>query len=174
MSSVTQSETGKVFTFGFNSAHDVFEKLKRDAIKLKENHRSKDECFNFSITAWHLYHDWMKYDTRLSQLAKNKHEESELAMKPMIHALEVLANSNKHISVRNNQNVIDTKYGEVVDWYTYFKGDFPTIITDTAEYPFWKLQEILIEYFEWVFDENETKVILKQNLLIEIYKFHTS
>lgn len=114
----------------------------------------------------------MKYDTKLSQLAKNKHEGSKLAMKPMIHALEVVANSNKHISVRNNQNVIDTKYGEVVDWYTFFKGDFPTIITDTAEYPLWKLQEILIEYFEWVFDENETKVTLKQNLLIELDKFH--
>lgn len=128
---------------------------------MKENHRSKDECFNFSLTAWHLYHDWMKNDINLSQQAKNKHERSKLAMKPMMHALEVLANSNKHIKVRNNQSVVDTKYGEAIDWYTYFKGDFPTIITDTAEYPLWKIQEILIEYFEWVFDESETDLAFK-------------
>lgn len=113
----------------------------------------------------------MKYDTKLSQLAKSKHEGSKLVMKPMVHALEVLANSNKHINANNNQNVIDTKFGEVKDWLSYFKGHFPTIVTETAEYPLWKLQEILIEYFEWVFDESETNPALKPNILIELDKF---
>jgi hypothetical protein len=141
---------------------------------LKENYRSKDECFNFSVTAWHLYHDWIKKDLNLSQLAKSKHEGSKLAMDPMMHALEVLANSNKHIKANKNQSVVGTKYTEVTDWYTFFKADFPTIITDTAEYPLWKIQEILIEYFEWVFDESETDLALKQNLSIELDKFRLS
>jgi len=164
------SDGEKILTFGFNTAHDLYEKLKRDAIKLKDNPRSKDECFNFILTAWHLHHDWMKNDKGVSSLARKKHENSELAMKFMMHALEVVANSSKHVRVRNNQNVKDTKFGEVLNWYGYFYGDFPTIITETAEYPLWKLQEILIEYYEWVFDEKITDVALKPNILTELKK----
>jgi hypothetical protein len=170
---VTHPDVEKVLTFGFNSAQDVFEKLKRDAIKLEKDYRSKDECFNFLLTAWHLYYDWMKNDIKLSQLAKNKHELAKPAMGSMAHALEVVANSNKHIRVRNNRNVTETKYGEVVDWYSFFKGDFPTIITDKAEYPLWRMKDILIEYFEWIFDGNETDLALKPNLLSELNKFYT-
>lgn len=169
---MTYPKAEKVLTFGFNSAYDVFEKLKRDAVKLKVDYRSKDECFNFSLTAWHLYHDWIKNDIKLSRLAKNKHESSRLAMKPMMHALEVLANSNKHIKSRNNQNVIDTKYVEITDFYTYCYGGFPTIITETAEYPLWKIQELLIEYFEWIFDESENNLKLKDSLLLALETFN--
>jgi len=116
----------------------------------------------------------MKKDLNLSQLAKSKHEVSKRAMGPMMHAVEVLANSNKHIKADKNQTVVGTKYTEVTDWYTFFKADFPTIITDTAEYPLWKIQEILIEYFEWVFDESEADLALKQNLSVELDKFRLS
>jgi hypothetical protein len=151
------SEKKKALTFGFNSAYDVFEKLKRDAEKLRESPLSKDECFNFVITAWHLHHDWMKKDVNLSQLAIAKHEKSKSVMKSMMHALEVVANASKHITARNNKNVKDTKLVEQLDYYSYYKSSFfPAIITDKAEYTLWKLQQIMVAYFEWIFDESET------------------
>ena len=150
----------KVFTFGFNSAKDVYEKLVRDSKKLGENHRSKDECFNFSVTAWQLYNDWLENDDFILALAKTKYKNSKIFMDDMMLGLCAVANSSKHMylwqSLRSdpNFNVVDIIYEDVTDWHKYFFAPFPTIVTKKAKYNLWKVNEILLEYFEWVFDDS--------------------
>lgn len=160
----------KVFTFGFNSAKDVYEKLIRDGKKLDDNPRSKDECFNFAVTAWQLYDDWLKNDDSMSSLAKAKYKNAKIHMNDMMRGLASVANSSKHMylwkSLRNkpNFNVVDVVYEDVTDWYKFFFAPFPTIVTKDAKYNLWKIKQILMEYFQWVFDDSVPEVDLPQSI----------
>ncbi len=160
----------KVFTFGFNTAKDVYEKLIRDSKKLDENHRSKDECFNFSVTAWQLYNDWLEHDDSVSALAKTKYKNAQIHLDDMMWGVSAVANSSKHMylwqSLRNNPNfnVVEIIYEEVTDWYKFFKSPFPTIVTKKAKYNLWKIKEILLAYFEWIFDDSDVTNNLPENI----------
>ena len=51
---------------GFNTPRDLFEKLKRESVRLDQEVNG-DNLFNFVTTAWHLGADWIrKGPTKLS------------------------------------------------------------------------------------------------------------
>lgn len=165
------------FTFGFDTAKGVFEKLKRDVAILEADYRNKDAIFNFVITAYHLYDDWLKKDPLISQLQRDKYNSTKNELKDLIGALYAVANSSKHSVLKeykvNNVdfNVVGTSYGEVTDWLSFYLAKFPTINTKEAQYDLWQLDKVYVEYLEWVFNDQIISSTLPHSLEVKLNLF---
>jgi len=119
---------------------------------------------DFAISAWHLIADWLpKADKLQYQLAMQKVDVQNLPqeMKVLRAALRDVAIGEKHyIFDRPNEdakrNVETIETGEVSDYFSYFFHESIPGVTTKDGYYFSvrKLRDLVLEYLEWVFDEN--------------------
>jgi len=57
--------------YGIKNSYDMFLKLLYEGHKVGENYHPYD-CFNFFVTAWHLYNDWLPKDPKRRELLLNE------------------------------------------------------------------------------------------------------
>jgi len=158
MNKVLSPREGPVL--GIDSCTDLFEKLKFEGARLQDDWHHYD-AFNFAVTAWHLYFDWLQRDkSNRPKGASAKFDKQKLPVE-MVLILDVLrdlANGSKHLKFDGDSSkkrvVSETHSGETASWYAYFFHE--RIIGVTANdyyFSIRKLRDVTLRYFEWVFDE---------------------
>ena len=81
-------------TPGINNSRDLFQKLKRDADRLKkEGSSNADAMFDFVVTAHHLK-EWIKQDNTMPREAKR--QLSAVERTPQLRMCADIANASKH------------------------------------------------------------------------------
>jgi hypothetical protein len=153
--------------FGLRTPYDLHEKLKYDAELLlrrrKENveeHRLEEfEAFNFFVTAWHLYKDWLQG----SSLDKPKHslEKIQEAASKFIEVKDVIrdiANGSKHFEL-NAPAKVAVGDREISSWDSYFYGPQFSVDTKSFHFLMYELVVVIMAYFEWIFDDSEPVIV---------------
>lgn len=146
--------------FGMDTSLDLFEKLKHESHRLQQGWHSYD-AFNFLVTAWHLFQDWPKSDDPTA-LCKQKRQRTKLP-NPMNFVLDVvrdLVNGSKHFQLTNEsankRRVNKVHTGVESGWYSwFFHENLPAVTAeDNWYFTIRSLNNIIIRYFEWVFDDS--------------------
>ncbi|PLC52257.1 hypothetical protein CR155_18545 [Pollutimonas nitritireducens] len=147
--------------FGLATARDLFGKLEHDRDLLlrqrpentEEQRLEEYEAFNFFVTAWHLHHDWLGNNA----IEKPNHSLRKIAdahshLKEVRHAIRGIANGSKHFSPREKLKV-SVGPREISSYYSYFFGPQYAIDTKSFHFLMYELVVIVMEYFDWIFDD---------------------
>jgi hypothetical protein len=156
--------------FGIFSSLDLYEKLKYESKRL-ENGWHHYDSFNFIVTAWHLYHDWIKSDDPKS-ISKRKRNPQKLpnSMRLVMDTVRDLANGSKHFQLdpkpAANRRIEEILDGNEVGWYQYFYRERVPGVTIEKHWYFSirSLLNFIMKYFEWVFDDSLSEKIFPQDL----------
>lgn len=150
----------KRLQYGINTCYDLYKKLMFEGSTL-ENNWNEYNSFNFIVTAWHLYDDWLKSDREnrpnLSTKKKEHHKTPQNMMK-IIFALRDVANSSKHFTLNDasfNKKVVTGIHQPIVgDAAAYFlHGPMIYIEIENSVYSMRDLRHIVLLYFDWIFDD---------------------
>ncbi|MDP1889201.1 hypothetical protein [Polaromonas sp.] len=171
-----QSREGPVL--GIGSSAELYEKLKFEGARLRTEWHPYD-AFNFVLTAWHLYQDWLPVD----RLNRPSHASAKLNKRKlpeeMVLVLDVLrdlSNGSKHLTLdpgsAGKRVVSSTHSGEISSYWAYFFQERIVGVT-TANYYYFsirKLSDIVLAYFAWVFDDNAPATPFPGELLWNIWR----
>lgn len=172
--------------FGINDCYDLHNKLKFESDRLENNWNVYD-FFNFIITSWHLYNDWLrKKDKIRPKWAIRKKTKIPKEMMQVINATRDLANGSKHMELNDKstaKKVIDVIHPpEIRDWYSYFiAGPQIGISIGQSYYSMADLRNLIMSYFDWIFDDSvpadnfpsEIKKYLEWCIIIKEKQNHT-
>ncbi|WOP16857.1 hypothetical protein [Ottowia sp. SB7-C50] len=167
-------------TFGLENSLDVYNKLTFEAQRLRASWHPYDAT-NFLITAWHLVNpnDWPKSDPDFS-VSRGKRDIAQLPieMQRVLCVARDIANGSKHFQLKENsaklRQVETVHSGHEVGWYQFFFMDrMPGVTVDE----FWyfsvrALCNILMKYFEWVFDDELTPESFPEEIIRAIKYCH--
>lgn len=160
------------------SSKELYDKLKAEGDRLEGQWHAYD-AFNFVVTAWHLYQDWLPGDRRSRpSLAAKKMDQRKLPkeMVLVLHALRDLANGSKHLQLKRESSesrvVSATHSGAIGDWWAYFFQErIPGVtVEDTYYFSIRKLRNIVLSYFDWVFDDSKSAALFPGDLLWIIWR----
>ncbi|MFA5996426.1 MAG: hypothetical protein WC790_01745 [Candidatus Paceibacterota bacterium] len=90
--------------YGLNNCLDLYAKLKYEGENLESNWNEYNS-FNFIVTSWHLYNDWLKADSvNRPRLSTKKKEPPKTPpnMLLVVYALRDIANSSKHFFLNDD------------------------------------------------------------------------
>lgn len=168
MAKITGS-TGPVL--GIDSSLDMFHKLKYESSLLKEGWHPYNS-FNFLVTAWHLFEDWPKSDDARA-LCRNKRHRPRLPkeMNFLLDIVRDLVNGSKHFELEadavKKRKVVETHSGTEVGWYEFLFHENLPAVTAGANWYFSirVLNNLIVRYFEWVFDDSHPVRSFPQDLL---------
>lgn len=145
---------------GINSSLDMFEKLKHESHRLQQEWHPYD-AFNFLVTAWHLFEDWPRSDDP-RDLSRQKRHIGKLPseMNLVLDVVRDLVNGSKHFQLTpkaaDKRRVSEIHTGQEVSYYSYFfHEDLPAVtVEDHWYFSIRILNNLVIRFFEWVFDES--------------------
>ena len=145
---------------GIYSSKDMFDKLTHESVRLQNGWHPYD-AFNFLITAWHLFEDWTKSDDSRA-LCRVKRHRSQLPteMNLVLDIVRDLVNGSKHFyltpKAAAKRRVEEVHTGNEMDYYEYFfHEDLPAVTVESSWYfSIRVLHNLLMRYFEWVFDDS--------------------
>ncbi|MFZ6731059.1 hypothetical protein ACO0LG_03960 [Undibacterium sp. Ji42W] len=153
--------------FGLKSPYDLYEKLKYDAQLLlrrrrenAEEYRQEEfEAFNFFVTAWHLYYDWLQgvsKDKPKHSLEKIQKATSEF--REIKDVMKNIANGSKHFEL-NAPAKVAVGDREISSYYSYFFGPQFSIDTKSFHFLMYELVGVIMTYFEWIFDDSKPVLV---------------
>ena len=159
MSKIMAGNDGPVL--GIYSSKDMFEKLKYESLRLQKDWRNPYDSFNFIVTAWHLFHDWQNCDEPLNS-SRIKCQKNQLPseMKLVLDVTKDIANGSKHFSLKKwaseKRRVNEVHTGNEVGYFQYFfHEDLPGVTVESHWYFNIRiLHNLVMRYFEWVFDDS--------------------
>jgi hypothetical protein len=150
--------------FGLKTPRDLFDKLKYDGELLlrvrkenvEEQRLEEYEAFNFFVTAWHLYHDWLKKGTSPNKpkYALIKIEAANPDFNEIKNVLRDIANGSKHFELHDPAKVTVGER-EISSWFSYFYGPQFPIDTKSFHFLMYELVLLVLMYFDWVFDDTK-------------------
>jgi hypothetical protein len=148
-------------TLGFESSKDYYNKLLRDAERLREEWDVGDAT-NFLTKAWHLFQDWPKSDEKKS-ITRTKRNRNQLPsqMNLVLDITRDLVNGSKHFELdqrsADKRKVSEVHDGREVDFFSYFFHENTAGISVEGGWYFSirVLHNILLEYYLWVFDDSQ-------------------
>jgi len=135
-----------------DSCEGLFEKLKWDYQQLQEGW-TEYRTFNFVVTAYHLYADWIdSAGTRTQRQRKNKLPEQG---KLLFFALRDITNSSKHWELdakgQQKQVVSGVSQPQISDWYAYLvAGPVLYVSVGLARPSMPELASLTLECFDWI------------------------
>ncbi|NTW70361.1 MAG: hypothetical protein HGB23_11050 [Chlorobiaceae bacterium] len=158
MSKIITDRDGPVL--GIDSSQDMFEKLKYESSRLQQGWHPYD-AFNFLVTAWHLFEDWKKSDI-LGALSKVKRQRTRLPieMNLVLDVVRDLVNGSKHflldLGAAAKRRVNEVHTGDEFGFYEYFfHENLPAVTVDDHWYfSIRVLNNLMMKYFEWTFDDS--------------------
>jgi len=153
-----KNDQNRTILYGLNTCHDIFEKLKYET-KLLDDDPSLFNWFNFSLTAWHLYRDWLPKDPKRPALFKDKKQHTPQRMIDTINVLRDLAIGNKHLTFWNgpwtNKKVTDAHPPDIRSLWSFITNKPQIgIWLDQTYYTMQEIKGLALSYFEWLFDDS--------------------
>lgn len=135
---------------------DLFDKLRFDFEELKMDW-SEYRTFNFVVTAFHLYKDWI--DAVGSSTAQGKKAHLPPQAKVLFEVWRDITNATKHWELNatsQSRQVVDSvSQPQIADWYSYLVAG-PVIYIDVAgarpSLP--ELAHTTMMCFEWLLDDS--------------------
>ncbi len=147
--------------FGISNCHDWYDKLKFEHGRLvASQYKEKYDILNFIITAYHLNDDWLSKDKGMRpKLANDKRGKAPKEMQQIVRAIKDLANGNKHMvldKANSEKRVVDTVHhsGFESSFYSFYFGPHFGISIGTNYYIFPTLADLIMSYFNWIFDDS--------------------
>ncbi len=146
------------FDYGISNSLDMFHKLLYDGHKLG-NECDPYDCFNFFVTAWHLYDDWLPKDINRPKLALKKKGRTSGALQRLLLSFKDLADGSKHMLLKEGKfrkkTLTSISLPLIGDWLSYFSNTPRIYISvDNSRYSMWDVRYIATHYFSWLFDDN--------------------
>lgn len=145
---------------GINTSLDMFEKLKFESNRLQQEWHPYD-AFNFLVTAWHLFEDWTNSDDPRALCRLKRHRDKlPIPMNLLLDVVRDLVNGSKHFKLTSNaaskRRVGEVHTGNEVGWYSYFfHENMPAVtVEDHWYFSVRVLNNLVIRYFEWVFNDS--------------------
>ncbi|MBC3878184.1 MULTISPECIES: hypothetical protein [unclassified Undibacterium] len=163
--------------FGLRTSYDLYDKLKYDSeLLLRRRKRSAEErrleefeAFNFFITAWHLYKDWLQGDTlNKPKYSLEKIQEANSKFIEVKDVMRDIANGSKHFEL-NAPAKVAVGEREISSWYSYFFGPQFSIETKSFHFLMYELVGVIMDYFRWIFDDSEL-VVFPSKLIEKLEK----
>lgn len=145
---------------GIFSSRDMFKKLKFESASLKNDWKNPYVTFNFLVTAWHLATDWTFSDAS-NALCRMKRQRRRLPalMNLVLDVVRDIVNGSKHFHLKpdavSKRRVTEVHTGEEMGFYEWlFHEHIPAVTVDGHWYFSTRiLHNIVMRYFEWVFDD---------------------
>lgn|SRR5690554_1104106 len=146
--------------FGMSSSYDLYEKLKYESERLKDGWHHYD-AFNFLVTAWHLYEDWLKNEDK-KLLCKQKRNPNKLSpqMRMVLNTVRDLTNGSKHFKLtdkyKNKSGVSKIHSGcEGGSWYSFLFHEkmYGVTVEDNSYFSIRLLNDFIMRYYQWVYDD---------------------
>lgn len=135
---------------------DLHNKLKFDYEELKKDW-SEYRTFNFVVTAYHLYSDWIgKVGTSMAQDKKARLPDQA---KKLFNVWRDITNATKHWDLNppsQSRQVVDSvSQPKIADWHAYFVTG-PVIYVDVAgaRLSLPQLAHTTMDCFEWLLDDS--------------------
>lgn len=157
---MSQAEN-KTLHIGINNCRDWYDKLKFEHARLvTSQYKEKYDILNFLITAYHLNDDWLSKDEEMRpQLAITKRGRAPLGMREIVQAIKDLANGNKHFVLdkkSDEKRVVEAVHAAAYEssFYSYFLGPHFGIKIGQSFYTIPVLVDLIMSYFEWIFDDS--------------------
>ncbi|MBU1208768.1 MAG: hypothetical protein KKH04_17890 [Proteobacteria bacterium] len=160
------------FNYGINNCYDLFVKLNYDGEKVAEEWHQYD-CFNFFITAWHLWDDWIPKDINRPKLSLEKIGRTPENMRNLMLSLKNLTDGSKHMVLKKrklkNKKITNVQSRIIGDWRAYFFNEPQIYISiGNAHYSMWDIRYLITHYFSWLFDDSvpsrEFPELIKEHL----------
>lgn len=161
MTKVIQNLDGPIL--GISSSFDMYDKLLYESSRLQSDWRNSFNTFNFLVTAWHLYHDWPKCESKGS-LTRLKRHRTQIP-EEMIFVLDIakdITNGSKHFYLSkeaSSKRVVSEVHngGEYGFYEFFFRESLPGLDANSDKFKGYfsirVLHNIVMKYFDWVFDE---------------------
>jgi hypothetical protein len=143
-----------------DTCEGLFEKLKWDYEQLEEGW-NEYRTFNFVVTAYHLYADWINSaGTREQKQRKNKLSERG---KTLFSVLRDITNSSKHWELdtksKKKQVVSEVTTPQIADWYAYLvAGPVMYVSVGSARLSMPEIASITLKCFEWILHGTESSL----------------
>ncbi|MES2413528.1 MAG: hypothetical protein V4614_06975 [Pseudomonadota bacterium] len=141
-----------------NSCEALFSKLKWDYAQLTKDWSSYS-TFNFVLTAYHLYQDWIKAAGTEEQKARKAAlpEQGRL----LFEVWRDVSNATKHWELnarsQDQQVVNSVSNPQIADWYAYFvTGPVIYVQVGTAQPSLTQLADVTIWCFKWLIEGEES------------------
>jgi hypothetical protein len=152
-----------------NSCVDLFEKLGYEKSKLDKEWNPFD-FFNFTVTAWHLHHDWLNNDkSNRPTLAMRKVDQALPQIKEVVMIARDLSNGSKHFQLNKpnmKKKVVEKIHDpEIRDWHSYFYRPKHGISTKSAYYSTADFIFLLYEYLAWVMSDNQSAEVMPEKIV---------
>lgn len=139
-----------------------------------EGHRIGEECepydcFNFFVTAWHLYDDWLLKDMNRPKLALEKKGRTTGSMLKLLLAFKNLTDGSKHMVLdkgKYEKKVIESvRPPRIGDWLSYFTNTPRIYIKiENSVYSMWDVRYLTTHYFSWLFNDSVPPTIFPQEI----------
>ena len=135
-----------------DTCEGLFEKLKWDYQQLQEGW-NEYRTFNFVVTAYHLYEDWIKHAGSKAQ--RSRKGKLPTIGKKLFYTLRDITNASKHWqldSKSQNKKVVEGVSQPIIgDYYAYFiAGPVMYVSVGEARPGIPELASITIECLEWI------------------------
>jgi len=139
-----------------NSAEELFEKLKWEEARLCDGWSVYDS-FNFVVTAYHLYYDWIK----CGKAATSAQSQRANSLKPdaldLFQAVADMANGSKHFildhaGAKNRQVVTEVTESICAGWDSYCFGNMVHIEYGVHFLSISELSALVMKYLEWIIE----------------------
>ena len=146
------------FAYGINGSHDLYEKLKFESKRLQDGWLVFD-TFNFFLTAWYLHNEWLSKDANRPLHSLKKKGRTPPEMQTILNAFRDIAIGNKHMVLKpnnyKNKIVKDIHQPEIRDLESFMTGTPKVGVTiDSTYYPMHDLERIIMQYFDWIFNDD--------------------
>lgn len=135
-----------------DTCEGLFEKLKWDHQQLQEDW-NEYRTFNFVVTAYHLYADWINHVGSKAQ--RSRKGKLPAIGKKLFYTLRDITNASKHwlldTKSQKRQIVQGVSKAQIGDWHAYFiTGPVLYVSIGKACPSIPELAIITIECFEWI------------------------
>lgn len=158
MSQPSSTSTKLAPRLPIDSCEALFEKLKWDYIQLEKEWGTY--CtFNFVLTAYHLYQDWIEKTGTAEQ--KQRKESLPENGNLLFKVWRDITNASKHWqlnqSSQSRQVVTSVSSLQIADWYAYFiAGPVIYIDVEEARPSLPELAQVTIWCFKWILEGEES------------------
>ncbi len=135
-----------------DTCEGLLEKLKWDYQQLQEGW-TEYRTFNFVVTAYHLYADWI--DSAGTKEQKQRKNKLPAQGRLLFSTLQDVTNSSKHWKLdakgQKKQIVSAVSRPQIADWYAYFiAGPVLYVSVGSARPSMPELASLALECFDWI------------------------
>lgn len=149
----------------------LFEKLKWDYIQLEKDGSSTYCAFNFVVTAYHLYQDWLPNAGTVEQKERRAAlpDKGQLLFKVLRDVTNATKHWELHARSQSQQVVSSVSTPQIGDWYAYLiAGPVSYMQVGDSRPSIIELADVSIQCFKWLIEGEQSFAFYDLSRQLEI------